>query len=102
MLCSTRRRETARNLARNPSSGATRKPKAVDDGGRRAGHNDRSQSQRECRVSDLNYAVELTAPDIEPYRAGNTGVEYATTFAAAEPGPHVLVTAVTHGNEICG
>src|SRR5947208_9796552 len=53
-------------------------------------------------VSDLNYTVELTAPDIEPYRAGNTGIEYVTTFAAAEPGPHVLVTAVTHGNEICG
>jgi predicted deacylase len=53
-------------------------------------------------VSDLNYTVELTPPDIEPYRAGNTGIEYVTTFAASEPGPHVLVTALTHGNEICG
>jgi len=53
-------------------------------------------------VSDLTYNVELAAPDIEPYRAGNTGIEYVTNFAAAEPGPHVLVTALTHGNEICG
>jgi len=53
-------------------------------------------------VSDLNYMVELTPPDIEPYRAGNTGIEYVTTFAASEPGPQVLVTALTHGNEICG
>ena len=53
-------------------------------------------------VSDLTYRVELTPPDIEPYRAGNTGIEYVTTFAAAEPGPHVLVCALTHGNEICG
>jgi predicted deacylase len=53
-------------------------------------------------LSDLTYRVELTAPDIEPYRAGNTGVEYVTTFAAAEPGPHVMVCALTHGNEICG
>ena len=53
-------------------------------------------------LSDLAYRVELTPPDIEPYRAGNTGVEYVTSFAAGEPGPHVLVTALTHGNEICG
>jgi predicted deacylase len=53
-------------------------------------------------VSDLAARVELTPPDIEPYRAGNTGVDYVTRFDAAEPGPHVLVTALTHGNEICG
>ena len=53
-------------------------------------------------MSDLNYTVELSPPDIEPYRAGNTGIEYVTTFAASEPAPHVLVTALTHGNEICG
>jgi predicted deacylase len=53
-------------------------------------------------LSDLTYRVELTPPDIEPYRAGNTGTEYATTFAAAAPGPHVMVCALTHGNEICG
>jgi predicted deacylase len=53
-------------------------------------------------VSDLKYTVELTAPDISPYRAGNTGVEYVTTFAASEPGPHVAVMGLTHGNEICG
>ncbi|HEX3952200.1 MAG TPA: succinylglutamate desuccinylase/aspartoacylase family protein [Stellaceae bacterium] len=53
-------------------------------------------------MSDLAYTVELTAPDIEPYRRGNTGVDYVTTFTAATPGPHVMVTAVTHGNEICG
>jgi predicted deacylase len=53
-------------------------------------------------VSDLAFRVELTPPDIEPYRAGNTGIDYVTTFAAAEPGPHVLVCALTHGNEICG
>ncbi len=53
-------------------------------------------------MPDWTYPVELTAPDIEPYRAGNTGIEYVTTFAAAAPGPHVLVTGLTHGNEICG
>jgi predicted deacylase len=53
-------------------------------------------------VPKPNYAVELTPPDIEPYRTGNTGVEYVTTFDSGVAGPHVLVTALTHGNEICG
>jgi predicted deacylase len=53
-------------------------------------------------VPEPNYAVELSPPDIEPYRSGNTGVEYVTTFDSGVAGPHVLVTALTHGNEICG
>jgi predicted deacylase len=48
------------------------------------------------------YPIELVAPDIEPYRAGNIGIEFVTTFDSGQPGPHVLVNAVTHGNEICG
>lgn len=46
--------------------------------------------------------VELSPPDIAPYRAGNTGIEYATTFDSGQRGPHVLLTAVVHGNELCG
>ena len=53
-------------------------------------------------MSDLRYNVELVPPDISAYRAGNTGVDYVTTFAASEPGPHVAVFGLTHGNEICG
>jgi predicted deacylase len=53
-------------------------------------------------VPEPNYAVEVSPPDIEPYRAGNTGVEYVTTFDSGVAGPSVLVTALTHGNEICG
>lgn len=48
------------------------------------------------------YAVELSAPDISAYRHGNTGIDYVTTFDSGRPGPHVLVNAITHGNEICG
>ena len=53
-------------------------------------------------MQDQDYPVELTAPDIEPYRAGNTGVAFVTTFDSGKPGPHVMINAVTHGNEICG
>src|SRR5437762_3095551 len=56
----------------------------------------------ERHVPEPNYAVELTPPDIEPYRTGNTGIDYVTTFDSGVAGPHVLVTALTHGNEICG
>lgn len=49
-----------------------------------------------------SYPIELSPPDITPYAAGNTGVDYITRFDAAEPGPHVMVTAVVHGNELCG
>lgn len=48
------------------------------------------------------YPVKLTAPDIEPYRAGNTGIDYVTTWDSGRPGPHAMVNAVTHGNELCG
>ena len=53
-------------------------------------------------MQDQDYPVELSAPDIEPYRAGNTGVEFVTTFDSDQPGPHVMINAITHGNEICG
>lgn len=48
------------------------------------------------------YAIELTAPDISAYRASNTGVDWFHTFDSGKSGPHVGVTAVTHGNELCG
>ncbi len=48
------------------------------------------------------YTVEITPPDISPYRKGNTGIEYATTLDSGKPGPHVMITALAHGNEICG
>lgn len=54
-------------------------------------------------MTDPNaYTVEIAQPDISPYRAGNTGVDYATTFDSGKPGPHVMITALAHGNEICG
>ncbi|OAS90365.1 succinylglutamate desuccinylase, partial [Achromobacter xylosoxidans] len=33
---------------------------------------------------------------------GNTGIDYVHRFESGKPGPHVLVNALTHGNEICG
>ncbi|MEQ8655810.1 MAG: succinylglutamate desuccinylase/aspartoacylase family protein [Hyphomicrobiales bacterium] len=49
-----------------------------------------------------SYPIELSAPDISPYRAGNTGVDYYTSFDSGLAGPHILVNALVHGNELCG
>lgn len=46
--------------------------------------------------------VEIEAPDIAAYRAGNTGIPYVTTFDSGQPGPHAAICALMHGNEICG
>jgi succinylglutamate desuccinylase len=46
--------------------------------------------------------VRLPLPDLAPWRAGNTGIAGVWRFAAAESGPHLLVTALVHGNEIAG
>ena len=53
-------------------------------------------------MSDDIYPVELTPSDISAYQVGNTGIDYATTFESGVAGPHVMVNAVTHGNELCG
>lgn len=46
--------------------------------------------------------LELLPRDLGPYRQGNTGVPYVHRFDSGKPGPHVLVNALTHGNEFCG
>jgi len=45
---------------------------------------------------------EVLPRDISAYRQGNTGIDYVHRFESGKPGPHVLVNALTHGNEICG
>ncbi len=46
--------------------------------------------------------IEVIQGDLSAYRQGNTGIDYVHRFASGKPGPHVLVNALTHGNEICG
>ncbi len=53
-------------------------------------------------MPDPSYRIDLQGPDIGAYRAGNTGIDYVTSFDSGAPGPHVAVTAVVHGNEVCG
>ena len=45
---------------------------------------------------------EVLPRDLQPYRRGNTGVDWVHRFDSGRPGPHVLINALTHGNEFCG
>jgi len=47
-------------------------------------------------------ALEVLPRDISAYRKGNIGIDYVHRFESGKPGPHVLINALTHGNEICG
>lgn len=47
-------------------------------------------------------ALELLPRDLSAYRKGNTGIDYVHRFESGKPGPHVLINALTHGNEFCG
>jgi predicted deacylase len=45
---------------------------------------------------------ELPCPDISAWRAGNTGTEGVWHFDSGLPGRHVMLSALVHGNELCG
>ena len=49
-----------------------------------------------------HHPIELAPPDIAPWKAGNSGVDYVHVFDSGRPGPNVMVQALTHGNEFCG
>jgi predicted deacylase len=53
-------------------------------------------------MDEERYPTEFRVPDLAAYARGNTGIDYVHTFDSGRPGPHVLINALTHGNEVCG
>lgn len=53
-------------------------------------------------MDEERYPTEYPVPDIAPYRRGNVGIDYVHTFDSARRGAHVMINALTHGNEVCG
>ena len=53
-------------------------------------------------VAVPHFPVELAAPDIRPWLGGNTGIPGVTTLDGPQPGPHLVLVALLHGNEIAG
>ena len=48
------------------------------------------------------FDVQLRAPDLARWQRGNAGIPGFMSFTGPLPGPHVLLLALTHGNEIAG
>lgn len=53
-------------------------------------------------MDEERYPTDYPVPDITAWRSGNTGIDYVHTFDSGRPGPHVMINALTHGNETCG
>ena len=53
-------------------------------------------------MASNSYPVALKALDISQYRQGNTGIDYVTTLDSGASGAHVMLSALVHGNELCG
>ncbi|MDR3410564.1 MAG: M14 family metallopeptidase [Formivibrio sp.] len=53
-------------------------------------------------TADKAYPIEVAFPDLARWQAGNTGIDHVFTFDSGRPGPHVMINALTHGNEVCG
>jgi predicted deacylase len=48
------------------------------------------------------FKVRLEPPDIAAWVTGNTGVAGITTLQSGQPGPHVALLSLMHGNELAG
>ena len=53
-------------------------------------------------MSDETPSIEVLPIDLTPHRAGNIGIPYVHRFDSGRAGPHALICALTHGNELCG
>lgn len=53
-------------------------------------------------LSESQSSWPLPCPDLGAWRSGNTGTEGVWQFDSGQPGRQVLITALVHGNEICG
>jgi succinylglutamate desuccinylase len=54
------------------------------------------------RAATRHEMMEVLPRDLSGYRQGNTGIDYVHRIDSGKPGPHVLINALTHGNELCG
>lgn len=56
----------------------------------------------QVRATLKPYPVEVEFPDIRRWQRGTDGVDYVHSFDSGVAGPHVMVMALTHGNEVSG
>lgn len=56
----------------------------------------------DVRASLKPYPIEVDFPDIRQWKESPSGVDYVHSFDSGVAGPHVLIMALTHGNEVSG
>ncbi len=61
-----------------------------------------TNAQLATAVDPPDYPLELQWVDLAAYRRGNIGIDHVHSFDSGLAGPHVMVNALTHGNELCG
>ena len=50
----------------------------------------------------MTLPIEIEKPDITPLKNCHDGIDWVTTFDSGRAGPHVVINALIHGNEISG
>ena len=56
-------------------------------------------------ATDSNTAeprIEVRFPNLDRWAEGNAGIPHVWRMGSSRHGPHVVVQALTHGNEVCG
>lgn len=53
-------------------------------------------------MEEDRYPIEFPVPELASYARGTDGIDYVHTFDSGRAGPHVMLNALTHGNEMCG
>lgn len=56
----------------------------------------------QVRAQLKHYPVEVAFPNIDKWQHGNTGVDYVHSIDSGVTGPHVMILALMHGNEVSG
>ena len=56
----------------------------------------------QVRAQLTSYPLEVSFPDIRKWQHGNSGVDYVHSIDSGQPGPHVMIMALMHGNEVSG
>ncbi len=53
-------------------------------------------------VAPVAYPIDVPFPDLTPFERGGSPIPWVHQFDSGRAGPHVMVNALTHGNEVCG
>ena len=61
-----------------------------------------TQDAAVCSTDLPEFDIQFAAPDLSDWQHGNFGLPGFWRFDAPAPGPHVVITALVHGNEIGG